>query len=68
MDGLALALMSPQRLRASAPIEIAHQARKSLLAMFLLMGMVSMGWVPRIPEIKDAIGLSNGQFGFILQP
>jgi MFS family permease len=58
--------MSPQRLRATAPVAIADQARKSLLAMFLLMGMVSMGWVPRIPEIKDAIGLSNGQFGFIL--
>jgi MFS family permease len=58
--------MSPQRLRATAPVAIANQARKSLLAMFLLMGMVSMGWVPRIPEIKDAIGLSNGQFGFIL--
>ncbi|MFM9151517.1 MAG: MFS transporter [Candidatus Planktophila sp.] len=58
--------MSPQRLRATAPVAIAEQARKSLLAMFLLMGMVSMGWVPRIPEIKDAIGLSNGQFGFIL--
>jgi len=58
--------MSPQRLRATAPTAIAEQARKSLLAMFLLMGMVSMGWVPRIPEIKDAIGLSNGQFGFIL--
>ena len=28
--------------------------------------MVSMGWVPRIPEIKDAIGLSNGAFGFVL--
>jgi MFS family permease len=65
-DGLALATMSPQRLRATAPVAIAEQARKSLLAMFLLMGMVSMGWVPRIPEIKDAIGLSNGQFGFIL--
>ena len=25
-----------------------------------------MGWVPRIPEIKDAIGLSNGAFGFVL--
>jgi MFS family permease len=25
-----------------------------------------MGWVPRIPEIKDLIGLSNGAFGFIL--
>lgn len=58
--------MSPQRLRATAPVAIAEQARKSLLAMFLLMGMVSMGWVPRIPEIKDAIGLTNGQFGFIL--
>ena len=58
--------MSPQRLRATAPVAIANQARKSLLAMFLLMGMVSMGWVPRITEIKDAIGLSNGQFGFIL--
>jgi MFS family permease len=58
--------MSPQRLRATAPVAIANQARKSLLAMFLLMGMVSMGWVPRIPEIKDAIGLSNGQFGFVL--
>ena len=58
--------MSPQRLRATAPVAIANQARKSLLAMFLLMGMVSMGWVPRIPEIKDDIGLSNGQFGFIL--
>ncbi len=58
--------MSPQRFRATAPVAIAEQARKSLLAMFLLMGMVSMGWVPRIPEIKDAIGLTNGQFGFIL--
>jgi MFS family permease len=58
--------MSLQSLRASSPEDIAHQARRSLLAMFLLMGMVSMGWVPRIPEIKDAIGLSNGQFGFIL--
>jgi MFS family permease len=58
--------MSPQRFRATAPVAIAEQARKSLLAMFLLMGMVSMGWVPRIPEIKDAIGLSNGQFGFII--
>jgi MFS family permease len=25
-----------------------------------------MGWVPRIPEIKDLIGLSNGAFGFVL--
>jgi MFS family permease len=29
------------------------------------MGIASMAWVARIPEIKDAVGLSNGQFGFI---
>jgi MFS family permease len=41
-------------------------ARNSLWVSFLLLGIVSMGWVPRIPEIKDAIGLSNGAFGFVL--
>ena len=41
-------------------------ARNAVLMGFLLMGLLSMGWVPRIPEIKDAIGLSNSQFGFIL--
>lgn len=29
------------------------------------MGIASMAWVPRIPEIKDAVGLSNGEFGFV---
>jgi MFS family permease len=58
--------MSPQRLRATAPVAIAEQARRSLWVSFLLVGMVSMGWVPRIPEIKDAMGLTNGEFGFVL--
>lgn len=44
----------------------ADRARKALAATFGLMGIVSMAWVPRIPEIKDAIGLSNGQFGLLL--
>ena len=46
--------------------EKGNLARNSLWISFLLMGFVAMGWVPRIPEIKDAIGLSNGAFGFIL--
>ncbi len=29
------------------------------------MGIASMAWVARIPEIKDAVGLSNGEFGFV---
>ena len=44
----------------------AKLARNSLWVCFLLLDTVSMGWVPRIPEIKDAIGLSNGAFGFVL--
>ena len=30
------------------------------------MGVVSMAWVPRIPEIKSALGLSDGEFGLVL--
>jgi MFS family permease len=33
---------------------------------FFLMGVVSMAWVPRIPEIKAALGLSDGEFGVVL--
>lgn len=29
------------------------------------MGVVNMAWVPRIPEIKDLLGINNGQFGLI---
>ena len=29
------------------------------------MGIASMAWVARIPEIKDHVGLSNGEFGFV---
>jgi len=51
---------------ASDLLHRARLARNSLWVSFLLLGIVSMGWVPRIPEIKDAIGLSNGAFGFVL--
>lgn len=41
------------------------RARKAVFASFFLMGVVNMAWVPRIPEIKKLIGISNGQFGLI---
>jgi MFS family permease len=44
----------------------ATRARKGLLATFFFMGFVSMAWVARIPEIRDANGLNNGQLGLIL--
>jgi MFS family permease len=46
-------------------LELGLRARKALWASFFLMGVVSMAWVPRIPEIKESLGINNGQFGFI---
>ena len=48
------------------PIEIAERSKRALWANFAIMGIASMGWVARIPEIKDANGLSNAQFGLVL--
>ena len=47
-------------------LAIASRARVGLLATFFFMGVVSMAWVARIPEIRDANGLNNAQLGSIL--
>ena len=47
------------------PMKSALKARNSLWATFFVMGISSMAWVPRIPEIKDQLGLRDGQFGFV---
>ena len=47
------------------PYQYGIRARNSLWAIFFFMGVVSMGWVPRIPEIKEAIGLNNSQLGLV---
>jgi len=47
-------------------LAVAARARIGLLATFFFMGVVSMAWVARIPEIRDANGLNNGQLGLIL--
>ncbi len=45
---------------------LATKARNSLWLQFFVMGFVSMAWVPRIPEIKTANGLSDTEFGLVL--
>ncbi|QLL23760.1 MFS transporter [Actinobacteria bacterium IMCC25003] len=47
------------------PYQHGIRARNALWAIFFFMGVVSMGWVPRIPEIKEAIGLTNSQLGLV---
>ncbi len=44
----------------------ATRARNSIWALFFIMGVLSMAWVPRIPEIKKSLGINNGQFGLVL--
>ncbi|MGA1468965.1 MAG: MFS transporter [Aquiluna sp.] len=44
----------------------ATRARWSLALLFLVMGISSMAWVPRIPEIKSDLGLNDAQFGLML--
>jgi len=50
-----------------ATLEVrATRARNSIWTLFFVMGVLSMAWVPRIPEIKKSLGINNGQFGLVL--
>ena len=44
----------------------ATRARNAVWTLFFIMGVLSMAWVPRIPEIKKSLGINNGQFGLVL--
>ena len=37
-----------------------------LKTLFFLFGIQIMSWVPRFPEVKANLQLSNGQFGSLL--
>ena len=43
----------------------ALKARNYLWVTFFIMGISSMAWVPRIPEIKEQLELSDGRFGLV---
>lgn len=46
---------------------ISHQLEKRYLsALFFIFGFGIMAWVPRFPDLKENLGLSNGTFGSIL--
>jgi MFS family permease len=42
------------------------RARNAVWASFFFLGFLGLAWIPRIPEIKDSLGLSDGQFGLVL--
>ena len=42
------------------------RARNAIYASFFLLGFLGLAWIPRIPEIKTSLALSDGQFGLVL--
>jgi MFS family permease len=51
----------------STPLGLTLEREKKLLhALFFIFGFGIMAWVPRFPEVKANLGLSNGAFGSIL--
>ena len=40
--------------------------RRALAALFFIFGFGIIAWIPRLPEIKANLHLTNGQFGTIL--
>ena len=42
------------------------RARNAIYAAFFFLGFLGLAWIPRIPEIKNSLGLSDGQFGLVL--
>jgi MFS family permease len=46
---------------------ITHQLEKRYLSLlFFIFGFGIMAWVPRFPDLKENLGLSNGAFGSII--
>jgi len=39
---------------------------KTLTKLFFLYGFGVMSWIPRFPDFKEKLGLTNGQFGSII--
>jgi len=52
-----------------AGVDAIVSARRLAIAvavLFFVNGMVYGNWIPRIPELKDSLGLSNTSLGFTL--
>lgn len=43
-----------------------QSTRSYLYGIFFLFGFAIMGWVPRFPEVKAQMSLTNGQFGTVI--
>jgi len=49
----------------SKSIDVKHELNL-IKALFFLFGLLIMSWVPRFPEVKANLQLTNGEFGSIV--
>lgn len=49
----------------SKPLSVSRELNY-LKALFFLFSFLIMSWVPRFPEVKANLGISNGEFGSII--
>jgi MFS family permease len=52
--------------RAAPPAKPGPRARLAIAAVFITHAMLTAAWAPRIPAVKDHLGLDNGQLGLAL--
>lgn len=43
-----------------------ERARRALLLIYFLLGVAIMSWIPRFPDLKNGLGLSAAEFGFLV--
>jgi len=44
----------------------AEQELRLMKALFFLFGLLIMSWIPRFPEVKANLKLTNGEFGSLV--
>ena len=55
--------MSPTPASDPASVRQARAARLAISTVFLVNGAIGATILPRLPAIKDGLGLSNGELG-----
>jgi len=57
---------APMRADRGGQVERAGRARIGLLAVFAVNGGLFASWVSRIPQVRQAVGASEGELGLVL--
>jgi MFS family permease len=64
---MTLDTLTPEDMRADGiPVEKTKRAHFAIGSMFFVNGLVFANWLPRIPEVRDHLGMKEGRLGITL--